>query len=595
MRLVYLPKLCESTAAFFNTPCLGIMTTSPYYDVLVIGAGLAGMRAALAAHEGGASVALLTKVHPVRSHSNAAQGGINAALTDRGDHWEDHAFETVKGSDYLGDQDAVEILAQEAGRDIIALEHMGVIFNRNEEGRLGTRRFGGQKRARTFYVSDFTGQALLHVLYEQIMQANIPVYEEWFVTSLIKDDHGGCAGVAAFEIRSGTFALFRTKAVIMASGGLGRVYEPSTNALICTGDGMAVAYRAGAPLMDMEMVQYHPTTLKGKGLLITEAARGEGAYLLNSKGERFMERYAPNMLELASRDVVSRAEYIEINEGRGIQGCVLLDCRHLGRQILQERLGQIYAEAKTFANVDLAEEPLPIRPGMHYQMGGIKTDTQGRCWDVQGQWKGLPGLFAAGETACVSLHGGNRLGANSLLETVVFGRRAGMCAAEYTKALPTLPISDTAIEPDRQLVQAILSRKGQGDRAAALRLEMGTTMNRYVSVFREQEGMEKASRRINDLKARWPGITIQDKGHVFNTGLVAALELGFMLDCAETIIVGALTRTESRGAHFRTDYLNRDDEQWLKHVLLYHNPGGPPHVEYLPVRITQWQPQIRVY
>ena len=281
------------------------MISSHSYDVLVIGAGLAGMRAALTAHEQGVSVAILTKVHPVRSHSNAAQGGINAALSDRGDKWEDHAFETVKGSDYLGDQDAIEVLAQEAGQDIITLEHMGVIFNRNDDGRLGTRRFGGQKKARTFFVSDFTGQAILHVLYEQIMQAKIPVYEEWFVTSLVKDDHGRCAGLAAFEIRNGMFALFRAKAIIMASGGLGRVYEPTTNALICTGDGMALAYRAGAPLMDMEMVQYHPTTLKGKGLLITEGARGEGAYLLNSKGERFMEQYAPNMLELASRDVVS--------------------------------------------------------------------------------------------------------------------------------------------------------------------------------------------------------------------------------------------------------------------------------------------------
>ena len=553
------------------------------------------MRAALAAHEQGASVAILTKVHPVRSHSNAAQGGINAAMTDRGDQWEDHAFETVKGSDYLGDQDAIEVLAQEAGEDIIALEHMGVIFNRNEEGRLGTRRFGGQKRARTFFVSDFTGQAILHVLYEQIMQAQIPVYEEWFVTSLVKDDHGRCAGLVAFEIRSGEFAFFRAKAVIMASGGLGRVYEPSTNALICTGDGMAVAYRAGAPLMDMEMVQYHPTTLKGKGLLITEAARGEGGYLLNSKGERFMEQYAPNMLELASRDVVSRAEHIEINEGRGIKGCVLLDCRHLGRHFIQDRLGQIHAEAKTFANVDLAEEPLPIRPGMHYQMGGIKTDIDGRCWDPQGHWKGVPGLFAAGETACVSLHGGNRLGANSLLETVVFGRRAGRCAANYAKTLPTPHMSHTTIEPDRQLVNTILARPGQGERPAALRLEMGTTMNRHVSVFREQEGMETAYQRIQGLKARWPGITIQDKGHIFNTGLVAALELGFMLDCAEAIIVGALTRKESRGAHFRTDYLDRDDEQWLKHILLYHTPDGPPHVDYLSVRITQWQPQSRVY
>ena len=307
------------------------MVTSYEFDVLVMGAGLAGLRAALAAHETGSTVAIITKVHPVRSHSNAAQGGINAALTDRGDKWEEHAFETVKGSDYLSDQDAVEILAQEAGQDILALEHMGVIFNRNEAGRLGTRRFGGQKRARTFFVSDFTGQALLHVLYEQIMKARLPVFEEWFVLSLVKDDEGCCAGVVAFELRTGQFALIKAKAVIMAAGGLGRVFEPSTNALICTGDGMAIAYRAGAPLMDMEMVQYHPTTLKGKGLLLSEAARGEGAYLLNNEGERFMESYAPNMMELASRDVVSRAEQIEINEGRGIDGCVLLDCRHLGK------------------------------------------------------------------------------------------------------------------------------------------------------------------------------------------------------------------------------------------------------------------------
>jgi len=571
------------------------MISSHSYDVLVIGAGLAGMRAAITAHEQGVSVAILTKVHPVRSHSNAAQGGINGALTDRGDQWEDHAFDTVKGGDYLGDQDAIEVLAQEAGQDIIALEHMGVIFNRNDEGRLGTRRFGGQKRARTFFVSDFTGQAILHVLYEQIMQAKIPVYEEWFVTSLVKDDHGRCAGLAAFEIRSGTFALFRAKAIIMASGGLGRVYEPTTNGLICTGDGMALAYRAGAPLMDMEMVQYHPTTLKSKGLLITEAARGEGAYLLNRKGERFMEQYAPNMLELASRDVVSRAEQTEIIEGRGIKGCVLLDCRHLGRQVIQDRLGQIYAEAKTFANVDLVEEPLPIRPGMHYQMGGIKTDIDGRCWDPHGQWEGLPGLFAAGETACVSLHGGNRLGANSLLETVVFGRRAGCCSAEYVRNLPKLHISDSAINSDRRLVQTLLARTGQGEHTAALRLEMGTTMNRYVSVFREQEGLGIVNQRIRDLQVRWLGITIQDKGHVFNTGVTAALELGFMLDCAETIITGALTRKESRGAHFRTDYLDREDDEWLKHILLYHTGTGSPRIEYLSVKITQWQPQMRVY
>ena len=328
---------------------------------------------------------------------------------------------------------------------------MGVIFNRNEEGRLGTRRFGGQKRARTFFVADFTGQAILHVLYEQILQSKVPVYEEWFVTSLIRDDRGNCAGVVAFEIRSGRFSLFKAKAVIIATGGLGRVYEPSTNGLICTGDGMAVAYRAGAPLMDMEMVQYHPTTLKGKGLLISEAARGEGAFLLNSEGERFMERYAPNMMELASRDVVSRAEQIEINEGRGVKGCVLLDCRHLGKHFLQDRLRQITEEAKTFANIDLTQEPLPIRPGMHYQMGGIKTDVDGRCWDVEEVWKGIPGLFAAGEAACINLHGGNRLGANSLLETVVFGRRAGSCAAEFAKTVgsPKITEADGSSRPKR--------------------------------------------------------------------------------------------------------------------------------------------------
>ncbi len=571
------------------------MTSPPIYDVLVVGAGLAGMRAALSAYHHGAHVAILTKVHPVRSHSNAAQGGINAALTDRGDKWEDHAFETVKGSDYLGDQDAVEVLAQEAGQDIIALEHMGVIFNRNEEGRLGTRRFGGQKKARTFFVSDFTGQAMLHVLYEQLMQAKLPVYEEWFVTSLVKDEKGHCAGLVAFEIRTGQFALFRAKTVIMASGGLGRVYEPSTNALICTGDGMALAYRAGAPLMDMEMVQYHPTTLKGKGLLITEAARGEGAYLLNNDGERFMKRYAPTMLELASRDVVSRAEQIEINEGRGINDCVLLDCRHLGRSFLQERLGQIYAEAKTFANIDLAEEPLPIRPGMHYQMGGIKTDTHGRCWDIHGTWTGLPGLFAAGETACVSLHGGNRLGANSLLDTIVFGRRAGECAAEYARSIPAPVISEHIMTADQHLVTNLLARQGPGERAANLRMEMGTTMNRYVSVFRDHDGLEHARRHIQALKARWLDVTVQDKGQIFNTGVLTALELSFMLDCAETIVAGALTRKESRGAHFRTDYLDRDDQAWLQHILLYQQPNESPHATFLPVTITQWQPQTRLY
>ena len=571
------------------------MLTTYEFDVLVMGAGLAGLRAALAAHQTGATVAVITKVHPVRSHSNAAQGGINAALTDRGDKWEEHAFETVKGSDYLGDQDAVEILAQEAGQDILALEHMGVIFNRNEDGRLGTRRFGGQKRARTFFVSDFTGQALLHVLYEQVMKARLPVFEEWFVLSLVKDEHGQCGGVVAFEIRSGRVALLKAKAVIIAAGGLGRVFEPSTNALICTGDGMAIAYRGGAPLMDMEMVQYHPTTLRGKGLLLSEAARGEGAHLLNAEGERFMEQYAPNMMELASRDVVSRAEQIEINEGRGINGCVLLDCRHLGKKLIRERLSQIFEEAKSFANIDLTEEPIPVCPGMHYMMGGVKTDVEGRCWDPAGGWRGVPGLFAAGEVACLSLHGGNRLGANSLLDTVVFGRRAGRCAGEYAKSRSQPRIGDGVMKDGENGLKRILTRPETDDAVARIRHEMGRTMTENLGVFRDREGLAHAQQTIAGLRERWNRVAIHDKGQVFNTGLVRALELDFMLDCAEAIALGGLTRTESRGAHFRTDCLERDDEHWLKHILVYHRPGGTPQLDYLPVRITRWEPQVRVY
>ena len=564
------------------------------YDVIVVGAGLAGMRAALSAQEKGANVAVLSKVHPVRSHSNAAQGGINAALTDRGDDWEEHGFETVKGSDYLGDQDAIEILVQEAGQEIINLEHMGVIFSRDDEGRLGTRRFGGQQRARTFFVSDFTGQALLHVMYEQVIRAGVKILDEWFVTSLLVED-GQCSGVVALEMRTGKLHLLSSKAVIIATGGLGRVFEPSTNGLICTGDGMALAYRAGVPLMDMEMVQYHPTTLKGNGLLISEAARGEGAYLLNAKGERFMETYAPNMMELASRDVVSRAGQTEINEGRGVDDCVFLDCRHLGRQFILERLHQIYDEGLTFANVDLTEQPIPIRPGMHYQMGGVKTDVDGRCWDVNGKWDGVRGLFAAGEAACVSLHGGNRLGANSLLDTVVFGRRAGHCAAEFAKETNLKEVSPSVMAQYEAQVRVFLSNDNENDTVAGIRLEMGQTMNEHLAVFRNREGMEMALSTVHQLRDRYSRVGVRDRGMTFNTGLIFALEMGFMLDCAEAIVVGGLERKESRGAHFRTDMPERDDENWMKHVMVYRNPDGSPRIEYLPVVVTRWEPQKRVY
>ncbi|PCH93136.1 MAG: fumarate reductase (quinol) flavoprotein subunit [Dehalococcoidia bacterium] len=555
------------------------------HDVLIIGAGLAGMRAALSARQNGVDVAVVSKVHPVRSHSNAAQGGINAALQDRGDDWRDHAYDTIKGSDYLGDQDAIEIMCREAGEEVITMENFGVIFNRDEEGRLGTRAFGGQRQARTFFVADFTGQALLHVLYEQIMRAGVRVYEEWFILSLVVED-GRCAGAVLMEIRSGDIHVVRAKAVIMAAGGIGRVFEPSTNALICTGDGMSLAYQAGAELMDMEMVQYHPTTLQGSGVLITEGARGEGAYLLNSEGERFMERYAPNMMELASRDVVSRSEQTEINEGRGINGCVLLDCRHLGEQVIRERLSQIQEIARDFANVDIMKEPIPIQPGMHYQMGGIKTDIDGQT--------AVPGLYAAGEVACVSVHGGNRLGANSLLDTLVFGRRSGQHASDAVKSISHANVTDASADADRENIQGLLSNAEGGPMFGALRHEMGKTMNDNLAVYRDQQGMETALSDIREVRERYRSVYVPDKGKTFNTNLLFTIELGFMFDCAESVAVSGLERKESRGAHTRTDMPDRDDENWLKHILVKNSVDGPA-LEHLPVVITDWKPEVRSY
>ena len=556
------------------------------HDVLIVGAGLAGMRAALAARQAGADVAVVSKVHPVRSHSNAAQGGINAALEHAGDDWRDHAYDTVKGSDYLGDQDAIEVMCREAGSEVIQMEHYGVTFSRDEEGRLGTRAFGGQGKARTFFVADFTGQALLHVLYEQIMRAGVRVYEEWFVLELIVED-GECAGAVVMEIRTGEIRAIRAKAVIMAAGGLGRVFEPSTNALICTGDGMGLAYQAGAALMDMEMVQYHPTTLKGSGVLITEGARGEGAHLLNSEGERFMKRYAPNMMELASRDVVSRAEQTEINEGRGVDGCVFLDLRHLGEPLIRERLTQILDIARDFANVNLLEEPVPIRPGMHYQMGGVKTDVDGRTQ--------VPGLYAAGEAACVSVHGGNRLGANSLLDTLVFGRRSGEHAAEMAREKPQPGIGESAADGQRERVRRLLDNpKDGGDMFGKIRLDMGRAMNDHLAVYRNRAGMETALESIRHLRERYRSVYVQDKGKTWNTNLVFTLELGFMLDSAEAIALSAIEREESRGAHTREDFPDRDDENWLKHILVRQTEDGPA-LEYQPVTVTQWEPQVRSY
>jgi succinate dehydrogenase / fumarate reductase, flavoprotein subunit len=559
----------------------------PQHDVLIIGAGLAGMRAALAAAEEGADVGIMSKVHPVRSHSNAAQGGINAALNPE-DSWESHAFDTVKGSDYLGDQHAIEIMCREAPQEILDLEHLGVTFHRNDEGKLGTRAFGGASAARTYYVADITGQAILHVLYEQLMKhSEVYRYEEWFVTNLVKDEDGNVGGCLARNIRDGSMEIFPAKTVILASGGNGQIYNPTTNALICTGDGIATAYRVGAKLMDMEMVQYHPTTLQGNGLLITEGARGEGAHLYNAQGERFMEKYAPNKMELASRDVVSRAEQTEINEGRGFEdGTVALDITKVPRKRIHEALREIVMVGRDFAGVDITREPIRIKPGNHYTMGGVKTDVDGLT-DV-------PGLYAAGECACVSVHGGNRLGANSLLDTLIFGKRAGRHAAKVaqTKAMPDVPHS--LLTDEENGINAIIDRTGDGRRVSEIREELGRTMDKYAAVFRDEEGLRQAEEIVGRLKEESKSVTIDDKGSVFNQDVLGAIELGFMLDNAECVIAGALERKESRGAQFRTDFPERNDDEWLKHIVLSSNGEGP-EVSYSEVTLTQWEPQERKY
>jgi succinate dehydrogenase / fumarate reductase flavoprotein subunit len=455
------------------------------HDLLIVGAGLAGLRCAVEAQRMGLKVAVITKVHPVRSHSNAAQGGINAPLTDRGDDWKGHALDTIKGSDYLADQDAVEIMSQEAGDAVLELERMGVIFSRGEDGKLGTRRFGGQKVARTFFVGAITGSALLHVLYEQSLKLGLQVYEEWFVTSLINED-GVVKGVVALDLKTGELEAISAKAVVIAAGGAGRVFEPSTNALICTGDGLSLAWNNGAGLMDMEMIQYHPTTLARTGILMSEAARGEGAYLFNSEGDRFMEKYAPDYMELASRDVVSRAEQTEINEGRGIDGNVLLDLRHLGKDFIESRLGYLQEVSVEFLGIDMSEKPVPIRPGMHYIMGGIKTDVNGET--------GVPGLYAAGECANVSVHGANRLGANSLLDTVVFGRRSASKASEYVKTFKDSKIlTNEHVEKDLNRIKKILNNKGKF-RTSEIRNTMAKAMTEGIGVFRDQKSMEYAKK-----------------------------------------------------------------------------------------------------
>jgi succinate dehydrogenase/fumarate reductase flavoprotein subunit len=545
------------------------------------------MRAAIEAHDLGADVALLSKIHPVRSHSGAAEGGINAALGNASeDSPEEHAFDTVKGSDYLGDQDAIQILCDEAPGDVYQLEHWGAVFSRTDEGRIAQRPFGAAGEPRTAFAADITGHVLIHVLYEQVMKRDLQVYEEFFAWKLVIDDDR-CQGVIAWDLLNGGLKTIGAKTVVLATGGAGRLYTGTTNAYACTGDGMAMALRAGVPLKDMEMMQFHPTTLAPTGVLITEGCRGEGAYLLNSEGERFLKNYAPNAMELASRDVISRAEQVEIDEGRGVDGNVLLDLRHLGAEKILERLHGTRELSMTFAGVDPIHEPIPVRPGAHYHMGGVDTDHELGITELEG-------LYAAGECACVSVHGANRLGGNALMETITYGRRAGAAAADWALTHTTVAVPP-AVESDAERELKTLLGRTKGERPWQIRDELARTMHENFGVFRRENQMKEQERIVDYLRERYENVVVEDKGEVFNNDLTQALELGYLLDLASCMVVAGLERKESRGAHARPyDYPDRDDEKFMKHTIVRW-VGDHPVLDWKPVTMTKWQPQERKY
>ncbi len=582
------------------------------FDVIIVGAGGAGLRAA-AEIPSSYSCAVLTKVHPLRSHTGAAQGGVCAALGNlEEDNPEWHAFDTIKGSDYLGDQDAIEVMCNDAPRAIVELEHMGMPFSRTEEGKIAQRQFGGHTRPldrddpdskrvavkRACYSADRTGHVMLHTLYENCIKNKVRFFSEYFVTELLVEN-GVCSGVVAIEILTGELHTFQAKAVMFATGGDGRIWRITSNAHVGTGDGFMMAYNAGLPLEDMEFMQFHPTGLWKLGILVSEAARGEGGILRNKDGERFMERYAPTVKDLAPRDMVSRAIIQEIREGRGFKGSdgtsyVHLDLTHLDPKIINEKLPEITGFARTYLGVEPTTEGVPIQPTAHYVMGGIPTDVDGRAL-LDNTGKLVTGFYAAGECACVSVHGANRLGTNSLLDLIVFGRRGGKAIVEFLKAgaqMPPLPV--TAGHWTEKKISELKAR-ANGEKPAPIRTELQQIMMDECGIFRDAKGLTTALNKITELRERYKNIVIDDKGMQFNTDLLEAIELGNLLDTANVVVTCALNRTESRGGHSREDYPDRDDKNWLKHTFAWKADGNAPRLDYKSVSITKYQPKKRVY
>jgi succinate dehydrogenase flavoprotein subunit len=565
------------------------------YDVLVVGGGLAGIRAAIAAVDANPrlKIAMVSKVYPMRSHTVSAEGGAAAALRPE-DSYENHAFDTIKGSDYLADQNVVEAFVREAPIEIIQMEHWGCPWSRDPDGKISARPFGGMTTWRTCFAADKTGFHMLHTVFQTSLKySQIHRHDEAFATKLLVED-SRCVGVIAIDMRSGRVQAITAKAVILATGGLGRVYAFTTNGNICTGDGMALAYRAGVGLRDMEMVQFHPTGLPFTGILITEAVRGEGGFLLNKDGERFLKRYVPNKMELGPRDIISRAMVTEFEAGRGFEGphgrYMHLDVRHLGEKKIDAKLPFMRELGREFVGIDIVKDPIPVRPVMHYMMGGVDADISGAT--------PIAGLYAAGECANVGLNGGNRLGSNSLSECLVFGAAAGRAAAEHASTVGvvgTNPVTALLADETKRIESSFLDKKGGEERIGTIREEMQHDMDAGAGVFRTREGLEKLTRQLGALRDRFEKIKIEDSSRTFNTELTAALELDFMLEVSETIAYSALAREESRGAHARRDFPERDDAQWLKHTLAFRTDRAEPRLEYTDVRITNFKPQARTY